>query len=100
MGTAGLKDEGVTRLDGRGAVRIAHLAGARDHLVELPLGAVRMVGARGLSRGNTAYLHVEGLPLHEVRRVRDAAEHDRDVSVRRGELPLRRCRRLLRYVPC
>ena len=62
-----LLTERISRNDVRGAMLMPHGARAGDDMVELPLGAVRMVGVGCLSRLQAQNLNVEGVALHQVR---------------------------------
>src|SRR4029079_17642848 len=69
-----LEDESVTRFDGRRTLLVAHLAAPGNHVVKFPLRAVQMIWVWNLAWLNADDLHIEGMPLHQIRRLRIAAQ--------------------------
>ncbi len=90
MRLVGWEQECVTPADGGRSVFVSDEATAGQDVIELPLGAVRVVGVGALARGNATDLHVEWMALGDVRRVPDASECLRNLPAGALERPLGR----------
>ena len=84
VGFVGFEDEGVAGLDARGAVLVADGAGAGDDMIEFPLRAMRVIRMSRFAWGNAGDLDVEGVALHQISRLRLAAESFGDLLAGAG----------------
>ena len=78
----GLEDERVAGDDRVGAAVVANRSGAGQHVIELPLLAVRVKVRRLSVRRYALNLNVEWMPLVRVGRFRDTPERFRNLFSR------------------
>ena len=90
MRFVGFEDEGVAGFDARHAVLVTNGAVAGNDVVELPLGAVRMIGVGRFTGRNAADFDIEGVALHQISGARIAAEGFGDFLAGAGVFALRR----------
>jgi hypothetical protein len=60
---ARLEDEGIARLDWRCSILVPDNPAAGNHVIKLPLRAMRVIRTRRLARWNPANLHVKRMPF-------------------------------------
>src|SRR5688572_33498128 len=95
MGLTGTEDECVAGFDRRRSVLVPCQAGALNHMVKLPLGAMRMIRVSAFPRRNPDDLDIKGMTLHQIGRERFAAQGFGHLLAGSGELAFGRSPRLL-----
>src|SRR5438876_11827543 len=88
MRLAGREDERVARCDWSRSVLVPHNAPAGDHVIELPLHAVRVVWKRRRSRGQSCNLDVERVAFHQIGGLGVAPQGLRELDARSPEFSL------------
>jgi hypothetical protein len=83
------KNESIACTDRRRTGFVADEALAGDDVVVLPLRAVDMIRIGRFPGRNAKNLDVEGMALHQVHRLRLAAQCDRDLLAEAGETSFR-----------
>ena len=73
------------------SIFVAHAAVAGDHVIELPLRAVRMIGVRRLTGRDAQDFDVERMPLEQVGRIALAPERLGDLNAFAAKGSLRGC---------
>ena len=84
-----LENECVASLNRSSPIFVADDAAASNHMIELPLCAVRMIQIGSLPRRNTQNLDIKGMPLVEVRGLGIASQLQGNIFARADELSLR-----------
>lgn len=83
------EEEGVAGADGRRAVLMPRGARAGDDVIELPLRTVQVERVSSFAGLDADDFHIKRVTLHQVRRVRLAAERLGDFPAGPAELALR-----------
>src|SRR5437667_6474126 len=93
-----LKDKRIPRFYWSRPILMPDHSFSRNHMIKLPLRAVRMVRIRALTRWDAADLHVKWVPLPQVRRLRLSSQRLRNLLSRADEFPLWRGPRELLHI--
>src|SRR3954471_11205458 len=89
------KEKRVARLHDDCSILVANTPLPRYHEVELKLGRVRMIRAKGFSFWDPNERQIERVPFHQVERLRLASKRDRNVLGEPPVFPFRRLPHLL-----